>query len=44
MMLNVLVNIFVYVPAFLFYLIIGFYAWMKACEKKNRELRENDGK
>lgn len=43
-MLEVIVNIFVYVPAFLFYLIIGFYAWTKACEKKYREMNEKDGK
>lgn len=42
-MLDVIMTIFVYLPALLFY-IIGLYIWACAEDKKDQEWEEEDGK
>lgn len=39
-----IMNLFVYLPAALFYILIGVYFWARRGDKKNRERHEDDGK
>lgn len=43
-LVDVAMFFFVYIPAALFYLLIGCYVWSRRGEKKHKERHEDDGK
>lgn len=43
-LMRILMNIFVYIPALLFWIVVAACVWANADEKKHKERHDDDGK